>query len=334
MIVVLNPTVAAFGVGWLSLGMVVYLLFRRQQGLDLTSTHKVAIPQPVVDHEAEYDSVLVPMGAEHYDESVVATAAKLAARRRRGIHILAMVTVPSALPIDAPMPEQEAAAQSIIEQARVQVGARVSGHVERVRSGQAGRRIIEEATDMRAAAIVMPLPQRVNGASLFGKTLETVLAERPCRVIIESAPAPESAQRARRSNGRRWRDDPDACCCRSLMVLIGVALIVRTLVEGVDGVAFGLDPRRPVHRDRSGAAVAERPAREPRCKRQLGSPALFGIVQGFIAASIYFSTGLVAERALGLTWAVFLAGARAVRGDRARATSRAPRCTRSAAARP
>jgi APA family basic amino acid/polyamine antiporter len=43
-------------------------------------------------------------------------------------------------------------------------------------------------------------------------------------------------------------------------------------------------------------------------KRGLGSPALFGIVQGFIAASIYFATGLVAERALGLTWAVFLAG--------------------------
>jgi len=191
-IVVLNLTVAIFGVAWLAVGMLVYFLFRRQQGLDLTSTHKVAIPQPVVDHEAEYDSVLVPM--EHYDESVMATAAKLAARRRRGIHVIAMITVPSALPIDAPMPEQEAAAQSLIEQARVQAGARVSGHVERVRSGQTGRRIIEEATDMRAAAIVMPLPERVNGASLFGKTLETVLAERPCRVIIESAPAPEKAK--------------------------------------------------------------------------------------------------------------------------------------------
>jgi basic amino acid/polyamine antiporter, APA family len=44
-------------------------------------------------------------------------------------------------------------------------------------------------------------------------------------------------------------------------------------------------------------------------KRQLGSPALFGIVQGFVAASLYFATGLVAERALGLTWVVFLAGA-------------------------
>jgi APA family basic amino acid/polyamine antiporter len=148
----------------------------------------------VVDHEAEYDSVLVPMASDLYDESVIATAAKLAARRRRGIHVLVLITVPSKHAIDTPMPEAEAAAQSIIEQARVQAGARVSGHVERVRSGQAGRRIIEEAVDMRAAAIVMPLPRRVNGASLFGKTLETVLAERPCRVIIESAPAPERAR--------------------------------------------------------------------------------------------------------------------------------------------
>jgi APA family basic amino acid/polyamine antiporter len=189
-IVVLNPTVSAFGVGWLVFGMIVYYLFRRRHGLDLTSTHKVAIPQPVVDHEAEYDSVLVPLADGHYDESVIATAAKLAARKRRGIHVLALVTVPSALPIGARMDAEEAVAQSLIEQARVQAGARVSGHTERVRSGQAGRRIVEEAVDMRAAAIVMPLPRRIGGASLFGKTLETVLAERPCRVIIESQPGP------------------------------------------------------------------------------------------------------------------------------------------------
>ncbi len=192
-IVVLNLGVALFGIAWLVFGMVVYLLFRRRHGLDLTSTHKVAIAQPVVDHEAEYDSVLVPLG-ERYDESVIATAAKLAARKRRGIHVIAMVTVPSALKIDAPMPDAIAAAETLIEQARLQAGARVSGHVERVRSGQAGRRIIEEAIDMRAAAIVMPLPQRINGSSLFGKTLETVLAERPCRVIIESPPAPGRRQ--------------------------------------------------------------------------------------------------------------------------------------------
>ena len=47
----------------------------------------------------------------------------------------------------------------------------------------------------------------------------------------------------------------------------------------------------------------------PLLTRRLGAPALFGIVQGFIAAGVYFAVGLVAERALGLTWLVFLAGA-------------------------
>jgi APA family basic amino acid/polyamine antiporter len=187
-IVALHPAVAVVCVSWLGIGSVVYVFYRRHQGLDLTSTHKVAIPQPVVDHEAEYDSVLVPLVDGAYDETVVATASKLAARRRRGIHVLSLVTVPNALPIDAPMEDGVAAAESVIEAAKVQGGNRVSGHVERIRAGQAGRRIVEEAADMRAAAIVMPLPRRVDGASLFGKTLETVLAERPCRVVIESTP--------------------------------------------------------------------------------------------------------------------------------------------------
>jgi basic amino acid/polyamine antiporter, APA family len=34
---------------------------------------------------------------------------------------------------------------------------------------------------------VMSLPPRRTGTSLFGRTLETVLAERPCRVIIDSS---------------------------------------------------------------------------------------------------------------------------------------------------
>jgi hypothetical protein len=58
-----------------------HVAYRRHQGLDLRSTHKVAIPQPVVDHEAEYDSVLVALPAEEgFDENVMATAIKLAAR--------------------------------------------------------------------------------------------------------------------------------------------------------------------------------------------------------------------------------------------------------------
>jgi APA family basic amino acid/polyamine antiporter len=196
---VLDLTVAIAGGAWLTLGVLVYVAYRRRQGLDLVSTHKVAIPQPVVDHEAEYDSVLVPLVDGNYDEQVMATAIKLAAGRRRGIHVLALVTVPNSQPIDASMPAEEALADSVIEQAKIQGGRRVSGHQEKIRAGQAGRRIIEEAGDMRATAIVMPLPRRVDGASLFGKTLETVLAERPCRVVIESTPPSVGTLRRRRA---------------------------------------------------------------------------------------------------------------------------------------
>jgi APA family basic amino acid/polyamine antiporter len=132
--------------------------------------------------------VLVAFDATHYVEDAVLTAAKLAARRRRGIHVLVTIPVPNSSPIDAAMPEQEQAAQAVIEQAKLVGGRRVSGHWEKVRLGQTGRLIVEEAREMRAKAIVMPLPARRGGA-LFGPTLETVLAERPCRVIIESTPA-------------------------------------------------------------------------------------------------------------------------------------------------
>ena len=202
----LDLTVAAAGGGWLAFGVAGYVVYRRRQGLDLVSTHKVAIPQPVVDHEAEYDSVLVHVGDGDYNEQLLATAAKLAARKRRGIHVLVTVTVPNSLAIDAPMEQAEADAESIIEQAKLQAGRRVTGHWEKVRAGQAGRRIIEEAQDMRAAAVVIGLPRRIAGASVFGKTLETVLAERPCRVIIESYPPdrgrPASAYNRAPTNGK------------------------------------------------------------------------------------------------------------------------------------
>jgi basic amino acid/polyamine antiporter, APA family len=184
----LHLDVAVAGVGWLALGMGIFVWFRRRQGLDLVTTTKVAVPKPVLDREAEYESVLVALEPRHYSEGAIATAAKVAARRRRGIHVLVTITVPYSAPIDADLPDQELAAQAVIEQARLQGGRRVSGHYEKVRPGGAGRLIVSEARDMQARAIVMPLPPR-QGGTVFGKTVETVLSDRPCRVIIQSEPA-------------------------------------------------------------------------------------------------------------------------------------------------
>jgi basic amino acid/polyamine antiporter, APA family len=64
----------------------------------------------------------------------------------------------------------------------------------------------------------------------------------------------------------------------------------------------------PVKRERRG--MPQWQLETPKAlKRGLGSPALFGIVQGFIAASIYFALGLVIQAALGYAWIVFIVAA-------------------------
>jgi APA family basic amino acid/polyamine antiporter len=186
-VTVLDLRVLVSGLVWLSIGITLYVVYRRRQGLSLTETHKVVMPKPAVEHEVEYQSVLVAFEDGAFAPGAVATAVQLAARRRRGIHVLVLITVPPNSPIDADMPEQEAKAQTVIDSARVRGGRRVTGHWEKVRPGQGGRRVVEEARDIHARAIVMGLPPKRAGASLFGKTIETVLADRPCRVIIESS---------------------------------------------------------------------------------------------------------------------------------------------------
>jgi APA family basic amino acid/polyamine antiporter len=192
--VALHFAIALAGTGWLLFGIVLYVAYRRNQGLDLTTTVKASMPAQVVDHEAEYESVILALDAAHpYPEGTVATAVKIAARRRRGIHVLVSITVPQSSPIDARLPAQELTAQGILEQARLQGGRQVTGHVEKVRGGGTARLILTEARELRAQAVVMPMPPRVGGSS----------PSRPCspiaragssfsRTPIEQRPAPDA----------------------------------------------------------------------------------------------------------------------------------------------
>ncbi len=185
-VMALNPRTLAVGIGWMALGIAVYVLYRRNQRLPLTETVKVLLPEPLGVEEIEYRSVLVAFeDGQPFSEEMVATAVKLASKRRRGIHIHSLLTVPTHLPLTAELPEQESEAQSKIEQAKLIGGQRVTGHVERVRPGQAGYDIADEAKLIAAAAVVVGLRHR-GGRPLYDKTLQTVLGERPCRVIVVS----------------------------------------------------------------------------------------------------------------------------------------------------
>jgi basic amino acid/polyamine antiporter, APA family len=188
-VMALNPRTLFVGTGWMVLGIAVYVLYRRNQRLPLTQTVKVVLPEPLGVEEVEYRSVLVAFeDDEEFSPEMVATAIKLAGKRRRGIHVHSMMTVPTNLPLGAEMPEREAEAQSKIEEAKLIGGQRVTGHVSRVRPGQAGYSVAEEAAEIKAEAIVMGLSYR-NGAPQYDKTLQTILGERPCRVIVVSDPS-------------------------------------------------------------------------------------------------------------------------------------------------
>ncbi|HET7119693.1 MAG TPA: APC family permease [Solirubrobacterales bacterium] len=188
-VMALNPRTLFVGLGWMVLGIAVYVLYRRNQRLPLTQTVKVVLPEPLGVEEVEYRSILVAFeDDEDFAPEMVATAVKLASKRRRGIHVHSMMTVPTNLPLNAEMPEQEAEAGRKVEQAKLIGGQRVTGHVARVRPGQAGYSVSEEAAEIKAEAIVVGLRYR-NGVPLYDKTLQTVLGERPCRVIVVSDPS-------------------------------------------------------------------------------------------------------------------------------------------------
>jgi basic amino acid/polyamine antiporter, APA family len=187
-VMALNPRTLFVGTAWMVFGIAVYVLYRRNQRLPLTETVKVVLPEPLGVEEVEYRSVLVGFEDDGgFSPEMVATAVKLASKRRRGIHVHSMLTVPTHLPLNAEMVEQEADAQRKIEEAKLIGGQRVTGHVARVRPGQAGYSVSEEAKLIKAAAIVVGLRSR-NGVPLYDKTLQTVLGERPCRVIVVSDP--------------------------------------------------------------------------------------------------------------------------------------------------
>jgi APA family basic amino acid/polyamine antiporter len=187
-VMVLNPRTLVIGAIWMAFGLTLYLLYRRSLGLSPIRTHKVLLPEPLGVEEIEYKSVLVAFeDDEPFNEQTMVTAVKLAGKKRRAVHVIAIVTVPNHLPLDAPLPEQDQEARSKIEQAKLIGGLRVSGHIHRVRPNQAGHSIAEEARQLKAVALVMGLRYR-NGAPLYGKTLQTVLAERPCRVIVVAQP--------------------------------------------------------------------------------------------------------------------------------------------------
>jgi APA family basic amino acid/polyamine antiporter len=186
-VTVLHLAVAAAGVFWLAFGMVLYVLYRKQQGLDLRTTAKAPRPERPPDFEEfDYRTALVPIFGKDISASVLGHAAKLIGEHGV-LYAIYVLPVPSQLSLDAGLEEEEAHGRSVLESARIQArraGIRI--HTGLIRTRNPGAALVEEAERVDADVIYWSTIHAPAGEQRIGPTAAYLLSKRPCRVIIES----------------------------------------------------------------------------------------------------------------------------------------------------
>ncbi len=192
-IVIQTPSIRYAGLGWLVIGFVLYVVYRRRViHAPLTETVRAPIQLgPAV--ALEYRSVLVPVVRRRESEAAVDLACRLAVERRASIVALTVIEVPLDLPLDARLPGNvEERANDLLDEARAigdAYGVNVIGRI--VRARRAGRAIVDEAARRNSEIIVMGAPRRdLRGprGRIFGGTVDFVLKNAHCRVMVAAAP--------------------------------------------------------------------------------------------------------------------------------------------------
>jgi len=120
-----------------------------------------------------------------------ATALKLAAESGTSLVVMYPIEVPLAKPLSAPMEVQTAEAEVQLREAAAlgrQYGVDVITRIVRTRS--IGQAIVDEAERRRSEIIVLGARNRAKpGQRLLGPTVDYVLRNATCRVMVGALPA-------------------------------------------------------------------------------------------------------------------------------------------------
>jgi APA family basic amino acid/polyamine antiporter len=185
-VVVQNPPARWAGLGWLAAGFVFYAVYRKRfLHLDLRETTRAPVLVLGPSLTVEYRTIIVPILRTAESEEALVAAARLAAERGARIVIMNVVEIPLELPIDARLPGEERQANVALDDAQALVESYGVPAVTRlVRARRAGPEIVREATLRNAELIVLGAPRRGRAGKLFGRTVDHVLRNAPCRVMI------------------------------------------------------------------------------------------------------------------------------------------------------
>jgi APA family basic amino acid/polyamine antiporter len=181
-----TPDTRYAGLGWLAVGFVAYAVYRRRvvhAGLRETVRAPVTVLGPSLT--IEYRTIVVPVVRSEESEEALVAAARLAAERGATVAILHVIEVPLDLPLDVDLPDAEAEADEILDNASALVesyGVRAVARVLRARA--AGPAIVEDADRRNAELIVLGAPRARVGRRIFGGTVDYVLKHSRTRVLI------------------------------------------------------------------------------------------------------------------------------------------------------
>jgi APA family basic amino acid/polyamine antiporter len=184
-VVVQKPETRWVGLGWLIAGLIGYIVYRRYV---LHEPVTKTLRAPVIIGPAialEYRNILVPVKPGRPSEEAIDVACRLATDRGASISSLSVVVIPLELPVDTLLEEEERGAEDALDSAAAIAelyGVKFTERLVRVRN--AGRAIVDEATQRQSEIIVMGAPRAGRGSGVFSDTVDFVLKHAPCRVMV------------------------------------------------------------------------------------------------------------------------------------------------------
>jgi basic amino acid/polyamine antiporter, APA family len=184
-VVIQKPGPRWAGLGWLVIGLVGYVVYRRRVLHEpLTATlHAPMIIGPAV--ALEYRNILVPVKPGRASEEAIDFACRLAADRGASIAAVSVIVVPLDQPLDTRLEEEERMADEALDAAAAIAELYGVKFTERiVRARHAGRAIVDEATRRQSEIIVMGAPRGTRGRAVFSDTVDFVLKHAPSRVMV------------------------------------------------------------------------------------------------------------------------------------------------------
>jgi APA family basic amino acid/polyamine antiporter len=188
-VLILHREARTVGVAWMVVGLIGFVAFRRRSGLDLVTPVKIDRGERPPDFvPLAYRSALVPIFGTDVSARALRSAAKLVGDQAT-VDAVYIIHVPGQIPLDGPLQKEETTGRNVLEAARI-VG-RKHGLVVRtslLATRNPGRTLVEEAQRLGSEVIYLGTEHAPPSERALGPTASYLLAQRPCRVIVETAP--------------------------------------------------------------------------------------------------------------------------------------------------